>query len=498
MASNNELYISPYGNSLDLFYEMNPITASQSDYTADSKLVGKYANEDSLIQTSIFRSKTKKISQFVRSTLNQPTDELLNQTSLTDIIQHLQKWNATYLTYADFAYLKNLGVYPTNRLVICRRFPSPVGNNLYQVDQDPMATIVSWIPDNAENFFKISFGEVWEENGEGSFTSIVSSIGKDFGFTKDAGEASSGGFNLTNMSALTEELQKRIAELLGLKDEDDDGTTGNPTVIKEAKRRKIVPKNEQGSGLNSSFSITVDVEYEQKYINGVDPSLIYLDIIQKALVFGTAQSTFLFNVNAAEGISSFAQALLQGNVEKMKEALKNFYETIEKVLEDLQEKNKQGQLKEIIKETLTASFLTALKKYRTSLFVVIQALTGAPSGYFHVTIGNPKRPVFSSGDLICSDVDLTLGKTLGYNDLPSSIKLSFTLKPARNLGGQEIFDRLNTGQGRTYHQFVRSYIEAMNFSPNQNLEKKETIFNKKLRASLDSPGFGGEGNPGPQ
>ena len=43
-----------------------------------------------------------------------------------------------------------------------------------------------------------------------------------------------------------------------------------------------------------------------------------------------------------------------------------------------------------------------------------------------------------------------MGPVLGFNDLPTSIKAEFTLKPARNLGADEIFTRFNTGKGRSY------------------------------------------------
>jgi len=47
----------------------------------------------------------------------------------------------------DFAYLKDVGVYPNNRIIICRRFDSAVGNDLTQVADEPISTIISWIPD---------------------------------------------------------------------------------------------------------------------------------------------------------------------------------------------------------------------------------------------------------------------------------------------------------------------------------------------------------------
>jgi hypothetical protein len=55
-------------------------------------------------------------------------------------------------------------------------------------------------------------------------------------------------------------------------------------------------------------------------------------------------------------------------------------------------------------------------------------MTGTPSTPWHITIGNPKRPIFSSGDMyIQDDVKVDLGPILQFNDLPSSIKCELHL-----------------------------------------------------------------------
>ena len=50
-------------------------------------------------------------------------------TSLLNIIEKLSSTSAA-LRPSDFAYLKNLGVYPNNRLIIARRFASPLQDNI--------------------------------------------------------------------------------------------------------------------------------------------------------------------------------------------------------------------------------------------------------------------------------------------------------------------------------------------------------------------------------
>jgi hypothetical protein len=48
----------------------------------------------------------------------------------TNIIERLSGITAMKLKYADFAYCRDFGVYPNNRLIICRKFGGPVPDDL--------------------------------------------------------------------------------------------------------------------------------------------------------------------------------------------------------------------------------------------------------------------------------------------------------------------------------------------------------------------------------
>ena len=88
-------------------------------------------------------------------------------TSILNIIEHLAGTSGS-LKMADFAYLKDVGVYPNNRLMIARRFGGPIGDNIIkpkstnakgQVNEyGPLATLISWLPADTD-FLNISFGE---------------------------------------------------------------------------------------------------------------------------------------------------------------------------------------------------------------------------------------------------------------------------------------------------------------------------------------------------
>src|ERR1035437_8356930 len=88
---------------------------------------------------------------------------------------------AMRLKAEDFAYLKNLGVYSNNRLIIVRRFPAPIGNDLTIITDPkftPMSTLISWIPDTEKDFMTVSFGAVWTD-AEASLNKLLTDVGDD-------------------------------------------------------------------------------------------------------------------------------------------------------------------------------------------------------------------------------------------------------------------------------------------------------------------------------
>jgi hypothetical protein len=448
-------------------------------------------------------------------------------TSIESIVNYTRQAgnHAMRLDFADFAYLKNLGVYPNNRLIVARRFPGPVGNDLHAVSTSPMATMVSWIPESQENFFNIQYNEVWVE-ADADYTSVLNDMGKDLQLSSDQkgmanlGDFAAAGLNLLPFPGFSEPLQRVIMEKLGLLNNPYQLPLGNPNLIREAKRRKTVSKGEAESGLAATIEVKMVIEYEQKFINGVDPSLVYLDIIQNALTFGTSDAAFQMGSAFARGTNKLIQNLVSGNFSAIFNALKKIVLSIfqavkefaEKIINALVSPPGNGELKasdftEPLNKAFTftkKSFSAIIGKYKVRLMGITNALTGSPSTPWHITIGNPKKPVFSSGDMLLKTVDLELGKVLAFNDLPSTIKISCTFENARPLGAQEIFNRLNTGKGRSYIRISmqKDYSSSTENSQNENEEikdikevnpndsKGQDIISTK---SFDDYPYGGEG-----
>ena len=422
--------------------------------------------------------------KYKRSEINKNDSEY--DTSVLNIIEKLANTKAA-LRPTDFAYCKNLGVYPNNRLVIVRRFVGPSEDNLFTKmmggEIGPLGVVITWIKED-EDFLSLDFGEEWEE-AEGSFTGILNSIGADFGKKAGMGLGSMAeeGFGGLPFPAFTEIMTRKFMAKMGILNEDESSLpVGNPNLIKQAKVRKTIGYDQVGSGLNTTFSFKVTAEYELKFISGIDPTLVWMDLISNFLRFGTSKSdTFGLNKKFSQNLKQWINnpSLL---VKKMASSLKGVItDSIAKFKEEInelvssegdkpqqsdnptqREKNKAMAFINKIEKNIEGILKKILSKYKIKAIGIINALSGLPSTPWHITIGNPMRPIFSSGDMYMDSVNLKLGSQLSFNDLPTNLTVEFTLKNARAWGMQEIMSKFNKG-----------YLRAISFTSKMPLSYNE-------------------------
>jgi len=442
--------------------------------TTEGKVVGKKMK--SLFGRSVFTpfpttvDKSGTPTEFM--TIKQVHGEDVYDTSVQALVDWSKKKRSQKLRYADFAYLKNLGVYPNNRLIVARRFPGPVGNDLNAIGSSPYATMISWFNEEDQDWFKLSYNEKYVA-ADVDFTNVLNEIGDSFSLqgsnnSSFLGKYLAGGLNILPFGGFSEPLQRLAFQKLGFVSDPYNLPLGNPNLIREALRRETQSKSEPGSGLACEIEISMTVEYEQKFINGVDPTIVYLDIIQNALTFGTSDAAFQMSGGFGNVAGGLINSLVGGDFSAIFNQMKNIVSNIFSLLEGFAVsiieaiKNPAGLLGDIASLITGAakfvgrSISAIIGKFKVRLNGIIHALTGSPSTPWHITIGNPKRPFFSSGDMLLKTVSVKFGTTLAFNDLPSTISFDLTFANARPLGANEIFNRLNTGKGRSY---IRAHVQ---------------------------------------
>lgn len=420
-------------------------------------------------------------------------DEDIYDISTNSIIDYSnnEKMPALKLSPSHFVYLKDYGVYPNNRLIVCRRFPAPVENDLtaYSNNQtgpanatlrtmNPLSTIVSWISDSQENFFSFETSEEWSQNSTEDPIKDLSDIfneviGKALPTTP--GAEMSGGigaiFKALPIGGIAETLEIAIVNyLLGSEGKPatnfsyDNLHVGNPNFMGQSAYRNI-------NSIKSSISIPIKVVYEMKYINGIDPTIAFMDVVQNILRFSSSQSVFYMSQAGGENINKIIEKFKNGDwVGIIGDILDVVIRAVKDLVKSVSDLYKQGagffskiidgeitsddvsKAKNLFISGLSMISRSALARYRIEFNRIMPAMTGFASTPWHLTIGNPKNPFFSSGDMIVDGGKVTFGNILGFNDLPTRIEFEFTIKSARNLGIQEIFDKFNVGAGRQYQR----------------------------------------------
>jgi len=215
---------------------------------------------------------------------------------------------------ADLAYLKELGVYPMNRMVILRRFRdgSFVPENLEEMKFEPISTVVGWLPPD-KSFGNISFNESWTVTTKRLDVLIADILQKATGIP----------LSVIPVPDFAQGLLFGFYQRMGLsgsmEDDDDyinsDWTTtteadakighaqstygmsnipvGDPNVLKEGPFRDPETQN-----IQSEFNFDFDTTYEQKLIGDVDPGSAMLDIIDNLMTMGTSNMSFYWNENS--------------------------------------------------------------------------------------------------------------------------------------------------------------------------------------------------------
>jgi hypothetical protein len=414
--------------------------------------------------------------------------EQLNRNSDNSSGAESDSINSIKLKYADFAYLKKLGVYPSNRLVIARRFPIGVGDDLVQYKGSPLSVIPTWLEDG-KPFVNITYGEQWESVQSVDLANQTGDVAKEWNFDKNAvAEQLRKGAGIFSLSGFTEWLQYYLFEKSELTDPNNLKLLpqGNPNIIRQAQTRQLFEPGRSFSGLRYNFTVDISTEYEIKYIDGVDPTLVYFDIISNLLRFGTSESQFQFDSRFSEKARKMIENLSSGDFKKTMEELGTIFGNLLQAAGTIVDTVKQfilGTLKVANddKSRTEALLGSQIKKYRIKFLGIINALTGSPSGIYHVTIGNPLRPLFASGDLIPKgEMSISLGTELGYNNLPTTIKFTCQLQNARSCGLQEIY--------RKFSPYPIRYTEASGIAPAGRVSEdyRGIVLNSEIRRPRSS------------
>ena len=118
---------------------------------------------------------------------------------------------------------------------------------------------------------------------------------------------------------------------------------------------------------------------------------------------------------------------------------------------------------------------------RPQMYAWQSLLKGDDVGLWHVTIGNPKNPILSIGNLILTNAELSHSGPLGIDDFPSELKVSVTLKHARPRDITDIGRMYTKGASALYHHFaghkLSDFFPTTSSDDKDNTNKKDATIN---------------------
>lgn len=126
---------------------------------------------------------------------------------------------------------------------------------------------------------------------------------------------------------------------------------------------------------------------------------------------------------------------------------------------------------------------------RPSLYAFDSLLNGNYVGLWHVTIGNPKNPIATFGNLILTNAKITHSGPLGLDDFPTDLKVTVTLKHAMSRDSVGIERMYTKGRNGIYLSLASpftkvAYSDGKSTMTNDEDAKKSTpISDAELKES---------------
>ena len=346
----------------------------------------------------------------------------------------------------DFLYCKNFG-HPLNRMITLRRFPYPCTDNLWdkesqgEPDIARMVTFYNQEVNKLDELLAFSYKMKWKELT--SEMEQASMQGDQSGFS---------GFMKKTMEFLDPELAKNISR----------GENANNYDPKHDQNKiygpvdSIINTHIRDVGLEFDKNFDITFEYDLKSLNGRTPEYVMKDILSNVLACTFNNANFWPGSRywVGERPSGFYQQyqfmntgefdnMLQGSVSKLKEFIVKL--------------GSKGSAIQMLKDVVGNAFHIGMGKLldkvgRPGIPMMNSLLSGEPTGYWHLTVGNPLNPTLCVGNLIIDGVDFNFPTdSLSYGEFPTKLMVKVKLKPgqAKDRAGIEMM--FNHGKQRIYY-----------------------------------------------
>jgi len=346
----------------------------------------------------------------------------------------------------DFLYCKNLG-FPLNRLITLRRFPYPCTDNIWdkesqgEPDISRMITYSNQEVNKLDEILSFSYNMLWKElTSEMEQATMQGEQTGLSGFMKKA-------MQVFDPPLVDNKLRGENANMLDPKF-DQNKVYGPVDSIKSTNIRDV--------GLEMSKEFEIQFDYELRSINGRTPEYAMKDIISNILACTFNNGKFWPGARywVGERPSNFYKKYQYMNTDDMDKMLFQGTADLKSAIAKFATK---GSALALLKQAISGGFQMAMGKIldavgRPGILTMNSLLSGEPTGFWHLTIGNPINPIMCIGNLICTGVDFSFPTdSLSYGDFPTKLQVKVKLKPGQPKDRAGIEMMFNMGKQRIYY-----------------------------------------------
>lgn len=415
--------------------------------------------------------------------------------------------------YIDFMFCRDLGKIPNNHLLTLRKFTRPVGDNIntrlpksdtpYNFNQSmDVGRLVTWFgngDNKLEDIIKYNYVATFkqldskiqpvdsqeDEESTGIIGKMVNTINPRYNQAMSQGRTGAHNFISQLGGRYLSTSYANFAR---------GGQYERHQIFTPYDQHKVYePKNTIQSThvyegkLTFSQEFTIKFSYKLRAYDNINPRAAFLDLIGNILAVTYRSGTFwggsrMFRgappnkvgtakVNAFldrtfDTLGGIGNNLLSGNLDiggtlgsiwgAVKQIASDAFNTAKSLaLGNTSTKGKSPLqvIGAIVKHTGLWSGVQGMIKNglgRPAVYALDSLLTGDNVGLWHLTIGNPRNPIMSIGNLIIDKSEITQSGPLGLDDFPTDLTVSVSLKHGRPRDSAEIQKMYTKGSGPIY------------------------------------------------
>lgn len=418
---------------------------------------------------------------------------------------------STPFRLGDFLYAKYYGKIPLNNMIVLRRFAHPTYDNLTwgkynnntgsespstnsavpnssgegkgeSYNYKPIAQAVTYFGESTGNDLE----KISAIKGEIKWKQLEADVNKyEMDDSNGVRGAESTPFAGTGFRGATiAGLARGVSILNGTGDtarrqQVDDGNRINLFEAHWANKTygpvdSITQTQIRDRGVHATYKVDLTFEFELRSIADINPRIAMLDIIANMLALTFNNAKFWGGANIF--FPNHPQFSFLGNQKDYYNG--DYGKYLDSVFKDMGTSMGKGLdiLKSLASSILNLDFKSAINqiaksiggtvmdlqaaKSRPATMAVKSLLTGQPNGCWHLTVGNPYRPIMKMGNLIVKEWEMNFGGFVGVDDFPTEMKYRVTLETCRPVdkGGVEswlngVVDQRSDGlgSGRLYY-----------------------------------------------